>query len=70
MQLAAKAWDKIYKKLYFQLLREKFRRKMNFLSSTESLMAAVMDEEIFQRLCDIKLGLQVPLNKKNCMNQS
>jgi hypothetical protein len=32
---------------------------MDFLANTESLMAAVINEEIFQRLADIKLGLQV-----------
>ena len=32
---------------------------MNFLATTESLMEAVVDDEMFQRLADIKLGLQV-----------
>jgi hypothetical protein len=45
--------------ILFQLLRNKFLQKMDFLANTESLMAAVINEEIFQRLADIKLGLQV-----------
>jgi len=32
---------------------------MNYLSNTESLMSAVVDEEMYKRLCDIRLGLKV-----------
>ena len=32
---------------------------MMYLAHTESLMAAVVDDEVFKQLSDLKLGLQV-----------